>query len=146
MSGAACRREDELLAALQRGFVGPELAAHVERCPACGELRAVAGALLDDREAALAAAPVPAAGTTWWRMRLRHRREAEAQARRSLLVGQAVTLAVALALGIVFFGPEVAAAARAGAAAVRVPTVLALAFGALVVLAPLAGWIAVRQR
>jgi hypothetical protein len=146
MSADPCRREDELLDALQRGYVGPELAAHVAACPACGELHAVAGALLDDRSAALAAAPVPAAGTMWWRMRLRHRREAEATARRSLLVGQALTLAVAVALLVAFFGAELVEVGRGLAATLRVHTVLALALGALGVLAPLAGWIAVRQR
>jgi hypothetical protein len=146
MSAETCVREAELLAALQRGCVGPELAAHAAGCAACGELRAVAGALLEDRAAALAAARLPAAGTLWWRMRLRHRRDAEAAARRSLVVGQAVTLAVAVALLVAFFGAELVEVARGLAATLRVHTVPALALGALGLLAPLAGWIAVRQR
>ena len=54
-----CARENELLDALGRGYVGSELGAHIASCTACTELRAVAGALLDDRAHAVAAAHVP---------------------------------------------------------------------------------------
>jgi hypothetical protein len=146
MIGAPCEREAELAAALARGFVGAELEAHAADCPGCGELRLVAGALLDERAQAMAEAPGPAAGTMWWRMRVRQRQEAAARARRSLLIGQAATLAVALALVAAFFGGEVADAVRHLAATVRVSTPLLVAFAAWAVLAPLAGWVAIRQK
>lgn len=148
-----CPREDELLAALGRGFVAADLDAHAASCPDCGDLRRVAGALLDERALAMAEAPVPAAGTMWWRMRVRQRQEAVARARRTLLVGQAATLAIALALVIGLFGSEVAlfggelaGALRHLAAGVRPSTPVLVAVGAALLLAPLAGWVALRQK
>lgn len=146
MNPPPCEREGELLSALGRGFVTADLEAHAADCPACGELRLVAGALLDERVQAMAEAPVPSAGTMWWRMRVRQRQEAVARARRSLLVGQAVTLAVALALVISFFGSELAEALRHLAATIRLSTPLLVALAAWAVLAPLAGWVAIRQK
>lgn len=142
----ACRREAELLDALGRGFVAPELERHVVECPSCAELHLVAGALLDDRGRAVEEAPVPSAGTMWWRMRIRQRHEAQARARRSLLVGQAVTLAIALTLLLAVFGPEIVHGLRDLAATVRFNTPLLLAFTGWTLLAPLAGWIALRQK
>jgi len=106
MNATICNREDELLDALERGYVGAELASHVATCVACRELHAVAGALLDDRNHAMVEASVPTAATMWWRMRLRAKQDAEAAARRSLLIGQAATLFVAIALAIAFFGVD----------------------------------------
>ena len=150
MTSAPCPREPELLTALGRGFVGPDLASHAAGCPACGELQLVAQALLADRETTVREVRVPAAATTWWRLRLRQRREAEAQARRTLLVGQAATGVAALALVVALFGAELLAAVRA--VTVRVPGggPLALGLGVvglLVLLVPLAaGWVALRER
>jgi hypothetical protein len=121
MNATQCHREHELLDALGQGFVGAE-------------------------------APVPAAGTMWWRMQLRRRQEAQAAARRSLVAGQAMTLAIALALAVSFFGADAAAAlhdAFTTIAAVRfgTPIVIAAAvLGAWALGAPIAVWVAVRQK
>lgn len=146
MSGVRCEREDELLDALERAFLSPELEEHVRSCPACTELRLVAGALLDDRAQAMAQAAVPAAGTMWWRMLVRHRLDAEAAARRSLLVGQAVTLFIAIGLIGLFFGTDVLAEVRKVAASIRVSTPLLLALATWLLAAPIAGWVAIRQK
>lgn len=146
MSAAGCAREGELLEALERGFVGAELDAHAASCASCGELRLVAGALLDERVDAMAEAPVPSSGTMWWRMRVRHRHEAEAAARRSLMIGQAATLLVAIALVVSYFGGEIAFGVRHLAATVRLSTPLLLAVATWVLLAPIAGWVALRQK
>lgn len=150
MSAGTCPREPELLAALGRGFVGPELAAHAAECPGCADLHAVASAVLDDRARAIAEAPVPSSGTMWWRMRLRQRREAEERARRSLWIGQAATLSIAVALVITLFGAEAVAVLRHLATTLRLgnPIVLALAIllAAGAVLTPVAGWLALRRR
>ena len=92
----ACPREDELLDALGAGFIGDELESHITTCTACGELRLVAGALLGERVQAVTEAALPSSGTMLWRMQMRRRQEAQSAARRSLLIGQAVTLAAAL--------------------------------------------------
>jgi hypothetical protein len=148
MTAARCPRQDELLDALGRGFVPPELRAHAGECPSCAELQVVVGALLEERVAAVAEAPVPHAGTMWWRMRLRERCEAGAVARRSLLVGQAMTLAIGLVLALAALGAELTVGLRklAGlllAADLGAPLLVVL--GAWLLLAPLVGWLAIRQ-
>ena len=146
MSGDRCVREDELLDALGSAFIGAELEAHVASCSACGELRLVAGALLDDRAQAMLEAPIPSAGTMWWRMRVRHRQEVQRATRRTLLIGQAATLLVALTLGFAFFGADVAVALKNVIAAIRVSTPLLLALATWALVAPIAGWVALRQK
>jgi hypothetical protein len=141
-----CPREDELLDALARGFVAPELDEHATSCLSCSELRVVAGALLDDKAVAIAEAPVPSAGTMWWRLRVRHRHEAVERARRSLLIGQAMTLAIAITLVASFFGRDVASALRDLFATIRLSTPLLLALATWVLIAPIAGWVAIRQK
>jgi len=142
----SCPRESELLAALGRGFVPPDLAAHAHDCASCRELQLVVGALLEERATAVAEAPVPTAGTMWWRLQVRHRRDAQATARRTLLVGQAVSLAVALGLLIALFGGATMHGVREVVAAVTSSTPLLLAFAALLLLAPIGGWIVVRGK
>lgn len=141
----SCAREDELLDALGRGYIGAELEAHVAGCEACSELRIVAGALLDDRRDAVLSAPVPSAGTMLLRMRLRHRQEAAAAARRSLLIGQAATLLIGIALVVSFFGTDLAADVKTYLAAVRVGTPLMYVIATWLLVAPIAGWAAVRK-
>ncbi len=141
-----CRREDELLDALGRGFIGAELETHVTTCVACSELRSVAGALLDERVLAIAEAPVPSAGTMWFRMQMRHRQGTEAMARRSLFVGQAVTLAIALALLLAIFGSTLVVDVREVVTSIQLSTPLLLMLGTLALLAPIGGFIAIRQK
>ncbi|HYI10037.1 MAG TPA: hypothetical protein VEK57_13335 [Thermoanaerobaculia bacterium] len=145
MSAERCSREDELLDALGRAFVGAELEAHVGSCSSCTELRMVAGALLDDRAEVMVDAPVPAAGTMWWRMQLRHRRESQALARRSLLVGQAVTLSIAAILVVFLFGADVAAGIRHAVSLVDLSTPMLALLASSIVIAPLVAWIAIRE-
>jgi hypothetical protein len=140
-----CERQDELLDALGRGYVGAELESHVAACESCGELRLVAGALLDDKAQAMSEAHVPSSGTMWWRMRVRHRQELASQARVSLLIGQAATLIVAIALVTWFFGTDIAAGMRQLVSTVRVSPLL-LAAASLLLLLPVAGWVAIRQK
>lgn len=148
-----CAREDELLDALGRGFIGDELESHVTSCAACGDLRLVAGALLDDRVEAFKEAALPSAGTMWWRMRIRERHDAEATARRWLFIGQAMTLTFALSLvalyfgsDIVYFGTDLATTVRHMVATVRLSTPLLLAVATCALIAPIAGWVAIRQK
>lgn len=146
MTADRCSTEDELIEALGRRFLGAELEAHVASCAACTELRLVAGALLDDRAETMLKAPVPSAATMWWRMRARQRQEAEARARQSLLIGQAATLIIAIALVISFFGTDVAFEVRHMVETIRLSTPLLLAFAIWAVGAPIAGWVAIRQK
>ena len=146
MSAERCHREDELLESLGRNFMGPELESHVAACTACSELRLVAGALLDDRVQAMTEAHVPSSGTMWWRMRVRLRLELEARARRSLYLGQAATLLVAIGLVVSFFGSDLAVEVRELVSTVNISTPLLLIAATWALAVPIAGWVAIRQK
>lgn len=141
-----CEREEELLDCLERDFLGPDLASHVRQCTSCSELHNVAGGLLDERVQAMSEASVPTAATMWWRLQLRHRHEAQAKARRSLLIGQAVTLTIAITLIGSFFGADLAAGFREAMTAVRLSTPLLVGVATTLLLAPIAGYVAMRQK
>ena len=141
-----CPRETELLDALGAGFVGEELESHIGPCAACGELRLVAGALLDDRAEAMFEAHVPSAGTMWFRMQMRRRQEAQATARRSLLIGQAVTLAAALMLVFTLLGGNLAGEVVNVISSIGLSTPLLLAVAIWLLAAPIAGWVLIRQK
>lgn len=146
MNANRCAREDELLDALGRGFTGADLDAHLAGCAECSELRLVAGALLDDRRDAFREAALPAAGTMWWRMQLRKRQEAQAAARRSLLIGQALTLVAAIALVGSIFGADLVVGARQVVASLRAGAPMIVAIATWILIAPIAGWVALRQK
>ena len=141
-----CPREDELLDALGAGFIGEELESHIATCAACGELRLVAGALLDERVQAATEAALPSSGTMLWRMQMRRRQEAQSTARRSLLIGQAVTLAVAIALVFTLLGGTLMGEAVNVIASIKLSTPLLLAVAAWLLAAPIAGWMLLRQK
>ena len=147
MSNAhVCPREDELLDALGAGFIGEELESHIATCAACGELRLVAGALLDERVQAVTEAALPSSGTMLWRMQMRRRQEAQSTARRSLLIGQAVTLVAALMLVFTLLGGTLAGEAVNVIASIRLSTPLLLAVAIWLLAAPIAGWLLLRQK
>lgn len=146
MSADRCLREDELLDALARGFVPADLGEHVVDCLLCSELQRVAAAVLDDRVHAMAEAPVPSAATMWWRVQSRERQMAQARARRSLLIGQAATLSVAVALTLALFGSDVVTSVAAMISAIHLSTPLLLVIGTALLLAPVGGWVAITER
>jgi predicted anti-sigma-YlaC factor YlaD len=147
MSNAnVCPREDELLDALGAGFLGEELESHITTCAACGELRLVAGALLDERVQAVTEAALPGSGTMLWRMQMRRRQEAQSTARRSLLIGQAVTLAAAVALVFTLLGGHLVGEAVNVIASIKLSTPLLLAVAIWLLAAPIAGWVLIRRK
>jgi len=145
-NASSCPREDELLAALGAGFIGEELESHIATCAACGELRLVAGALLDERVQAVTEAALPSSGTMLWRMQMRRRQEAQSTARRSLLIGQAVTLAAAVVLVFTLLGGHLAGEAMNVIASIKLSTPLLLAVAIWLLAAPIAGWVLIRQK
>jgi len=142
----ACPRENELLDALAAGFIGEELESHIATCAACGELRLVAGALLDERAQAVTEAAPPSSGTMLWRMQMRRRQEAQSAAQRSLLIGQAVTLAVALTLVFTLLGRTLAGEAVTVIASIRLSPPLLLVLAIWLLAVPIAGWVLIRQK
>jgi hypothetical protein len=146
VSANVCVREDELLDALGAGYIGEELSSHVATCAACSELRLVAGALLDESVHAVTEAALPSSGTMLWRMQMRRRHEAQATARRSLLIGQAVTLFAAVALVFTLLGGNLAGEAFNVISSIRLSTPLLLAVATWLLAAPIAGWVLIRQK
>lgn len=146
MTADRCSREDELLDALGSGFVGAELDQHVASCAACADLRLVAGGLLDDRRDAMMAASIPSSGTMWFRIQLRLRRDAQSTARRSLVIGQAITVGVVLLLLGSLLGAQLAGGFFDVLASIRLSTPLLVAFILSLLVAPIAGYVAVRQK
>lgn len=140
-----CEREDELLDALGAGFIGDELESHIATCAACAELRLVAGALLDERVQAVTEAAPPSSGTMLLRMQMRLRQEAQATARRSLLIGQAVTLTAAVVLVFTLLGSNLAGEAVNVIASIKLSTPLLLAVAVWLLAAPIAGWVLMRE-
>lgn len=142
----ACEREDELLDALGAGFIGDELESHIATCAACGELRLVAGALLDERVQAVTEAALPSSGTMLLRMQMRRRHEAQATARRSLLIGQAVTLAAAVVLVFLLLGGNLVGEAVNVIASIKLSKPLLVAVAVWLLAAPIAGWVLLREK
>ncbi len=93
MKFADCPREQEVIDAVASGRwperCDPELTEHVAACDGCRDLAAVFGLLGASWEDARQDAPVPAAGTVWWRAQVRARRDAERTAARPITVTQA---------------------------------------------------------
>jgi len=114
MTSAECPREAEVLEALQGpawpAAADPELLAHVDGCPACGELVGIVLPLLADQRTAAAAAPVPSSAIMWWRLQMRARQEAERRAMRPIAAFQGLALAcgTGLLLGAVSMASPVA--------------------------------------
>src|SRR5512132_2637299 len=108
-----CTREVDVLDALaaQRWphRCDEELRAHVQACEVCADLVAVAGALLEDHDAAYAQARVPSAGIVWWRAQLRAREEDGRAAARPIAFVQGVA-ASALVWGAVMLVRSIPAA------------------------------------
>ena|GEM_PF-1904749 len=142
----ACPREDELLDALGAGYIGEELESHIRTCAACGELRLVAGALLDERVQAVTEAALPSSGTMLLRMQMRRRQEAQSTARRSLLIGQAVTLAAAVVLVFTLLGGSLAGEAVNVIASIKLSPPLLLVVAIWLLAVPIAGWMLIRQK
>lgn len=102
MRSVECPREDELLAALQRTreleACPAELQEHVAACASCASLADVVLRLLDEHHVATAHAPVPSAGTVWFRAQMRARHEAAQAAARPIGIVQAIGIACAVGL------------------------------------------------
>ena len=83
-----------------------------------------------------------------FRMQLRKRQEAQAIARRSLLIGQAATLLVAVAIVAALFGVDFAQGMRAmfGSLHLNFSTPLLLTIAAWALAAPIAGYVAITQK
>jgi hypothetical protein len=94
MSIPVCAREAEALdAVLQGGWpssVDADLRSHVDACPVCADVVAVAVAMRDEHALACQQAQVPSAGLVWWRAERRARQEAARTAARPMTFVQVI--------------------------------------------------------
>jgi hypothetical protein len=101
-----CSREHEIVDLVVSGREVDEgdrtLRAHASQCTACAETLELARLLREDQRALCGEAPVPAAGTVWWRATIRARAEAARTAGQpiTLLQGIAAATAVGLLVGL----------------------------------------------
>ncbi len=104
-----CPRENEVRDLLAPGqwpaAADPELLAHVNTCPACGDLVLVSQAFQKARTAAIASAKLPPPGILFWRAQLRRRNAAVERLARPLLGAEIFALVAAFiaALGCTGF-------------------------------------------
>ena len=80
------------------------------------------------------------------RMQMRRRQEAQTTARRSLLIGQAVTLAAAVLLVFTLLGGNLVGEAVNVIASIKLSTPLLLAVVAWLLAASIAGWVLMREK
>jgi hypothetical protein len=168
MAADHCQREAETIRAAWGGpsaaMSEPGLAAHLAECRTCSEIASLARALREDRDATAAEAAPPTAGLVWWRAQRRLREEAARRAARpnthvhgialgcagaatvagtALLVGPAGKY-LADVLGAWSSNPFPASSALEVVAGL--PAGVMLLFGATLVLAPIALYLAVSER
>ena len=99
MTRTYCEKEEAVLAALQSGTLGSELAEHLGQCESCREIVFVAKCLQRELGPAIAEARVPEAAFVWRRAQERARLQAIARAMRPIFLARlAAGIAAFLAL------------------------------------------------
>jgi hypothetical protein len=159
MTLVECPRETDVLDALASARwperVDAELRDHVASCEVCQDVIAVASAMREDHEAAWREASVPSSGQMWWRAEMRARQDAVREASRPVTVAQgvAVVLALAVAAGAGWLAWPAIQAFVASASVGDMPGIgtpmfipLAVAMGALLVIAPVALYVVLSDK
>jgi len=80
------------------------LRTHAAECRACAETLELARLLHDDQKALCAEAPVPSAGSVWWRATIRARAEAARTAGQPITLLQGIAAATAVGLFVALVG------------------------------------------
>jgi hypothetical protein len=146
-----CPRESDVLDAIDSNRwplrVERELVDHVAGCEICSDVLTVAAAMREDHDATWREASIPSSGQAWWRAEMRARQQAIRDASRPITVAYGVAAVAALVLAVAvswFAWPTVhefvASFASAQTTGFTSPLTLPLlvAFGALLVIAPVA--------
>lgn len=160
-----CAREAEVVNAVLAGAwpdcCDDALTAHASHCEICGEVAAVAAAIREASEHERRDVQVPVAGQVWWRAAVRARLEASHAATQPMTWLHGITAALFIGVMLAAVGmawPSIAtglsAAKTAGATLLtsealtvmagplRTTLLVALAAGAVLVIAPLAIYLA----
>ena len=153
MNVIECPRESDVLDAVASARwphrVPRELADHVASCAICTDVVLVAEAMRADHDAVWEQASIPSSGQVWWRAEMRARQEAIRQASRPITIVQGVAALIVLTLGgaagwfawawIQQQTPAFSlASVSAQALASPFTASLAIALGALLLIAPVA--------
>jgi hypothetical protein len=147
-----CPRESDVLDAIDSKRwphrVDQELVEHVASCEICSDVLAVAAAMREDHDATWREADIPSSGQVWWRAEMRARQQAIREASRPITIAYGVAAVAALVLAVTvswFAWPvvhdyvsSVVATAQTPALASPLTLPLLVAFGALLVIAPVA--------
>jgi hypothetical protein len=147
-----CPRESDVLDAIDSKRwphrVDQELVEHVASCEICSDVLAVAAAMREDHDATWREADIPSSGQVWWRAEMRARQQAIREASRPITIAYGVAAVAALMLAVTvswFAWPvvhdyvsSVVATAQTPALASPLTLPLLVAFGALLVIAPVA--------
>ncbi len=160
-----CAREAEVVSAVLMGAwpdrCDDALVAHASHCEICGEVAAVAVVIREASEHDRREAPVPVAGQVWWRAAVRARLEASHAATQPMTWLHGITGALVIGVVLAVAGialPSIASgvdtvktvsatlltseAAAAMAGPLQTTLLIALAAGAILVIAPLAIYLA----
>jgi hypothetical protein len=146
-----CPRESDVLDAIDSKRwphrADRELVDHVAACAICSDVLTVAAAMREDQDATWQEASLPSSGQVWWRAEMRVRQEAIRAASRPITVAYSVAACAALVLIVAagwFAWPTVhdfvSSIASTPTPSLASPLTLPLlvAFGALLVIAPVA--------
>lgn len=160
-----CAREAEVVNAVLSGAwpdrCDEALTEHASHCGICGEVAAVAGVIREANDYERRDVQVPVAGQVWWRAAVRARLEASHAATQPMTWLHGITAALVIGVVLAVAGmawPSVASgfdavktvsatlltseAATAIAGPLRMTIVIALAAGAVLVIAPIAIYLA----
>jgi hypothetical protein len=160
-----CARETEVVNAVLAGAwpdrCDEALTAHASHCEICGEVAAVAGVIREANESERRDVQVPVAGQVWWRAAVRARLETSHAATQPMTWLHGITAALVIGVMLAVAGmawPSIAtgfdAAKTAGttlltseavtaiAGPLRMILLIALAAGAVLVIAPIAIYLA----
>jgi hypothetical protein len=158
MNPLECEFEDDAVAAAIQGRwpdrVDGPFRAHIAACPICTDIVAAASAIGTAREAMRNEAVIPDAGRVWWLAQVRARREASEAAGRPITAAQVIAFACAAGLVGACFGAtstwfqsmllwlEAQPFAPAAAAILTAHSLLAAGMAALVLVVPVAVYLA----
>jgi hypothetical protein len=142
-----CDRENDVLRAVGNGLIDEDVRSHVAECASCADLLHVASAVVDDRRTLMGRARVPSSGLVWWRANLRARQQATRVAVRAATFVQVALVVLAIGIAVVLAGAKLdyRAFLNASVASLSQWAVPLIAFGAWLILAPVAVYFAVTE-
>ena len=98
----SCEYEEQVVAALGAGDVPKPLAAHIENCAVCRDVKLVFRFLESESTEPQEDTTASAAGLIWWRARLYEKRALAARSVKPIRTVQTIAIVLALAVAAIF--------------------------------------------